>query len=91
MTSPIPPPWPTGLLKGSVRVLRLVALGTASAILFGAALGALIGATSLDPLGWVLGGAGFGAVGGPVFGVVESLVIPAGTARTGWLSTARSK
>lgn len=85
MTSPIPPPSPTGL----VRVLRHAALGTASAILFGAVLGALIGICGrLDPgnvFGWMLCGAAFGAVGGPVFGVVEALVIPAGTGRTGWL------
>ena len=90
MTSPIPPPSSTGLPRRSVRVLRRAALGTASAILFGAALGALVGATywiryRQDPLGWVLGGAVFGAVGGPIFGVVEALVIPAGTGRTGWL------
>ena len=89
MTSSIPPPSPTGLL----RVLRHAALGTASAILFGAVLGALIGTFhwicgQLDPgnvFGWMLGGAVFGAIGGPVFGVVEALVIPAGTGRTGWL------
>ena len=89
MTSPITSPLPTGL----VRVLRHAALGTASAILFGAVLGALIGTFywicgRLDPgnvFGWMLCGAAFGAVGGPVFGVVEALVIPAGTGRTGWL------
>jgi hypothetical protein len=53
MTSPIPPPSPTGLL----RVFRHAALGTASAILFGAALGALIGATYWILFGWMLCGA----------------------------------
>ncbi len=53
MTSPITPPSPTGLL----RVLRHAALGTASAILFGAAFGALIGATYWILFGWMLCGA----------------------------------
>jgi len=53
MTSPITPPSPTGLL----RVLRHSALGTASAILFGAAFGALIGATYWILFGWMLCGA----------------------------------
>ena len=49
MTSPIAPPPPTGL----VRVLHS-ALVTASAALFGAALGALIGATYWILYGWML-------------------------------------
>jgi hypothetical protein len=84
MTEPTHSFSPTEVRRASSWVLRRAALGTAAAIIFGAALGALIGSISPDPLGWMLGGAGFGAIGGPVFGLVEALVIPAGTSRTGW-------
>ena len=50
MTSPIAPPSPIGLL----RFLRQAALGTASAILFGASLGALISAAFWILYGWML-------------------------------------
>ena len=82
MTSPIPPPPPTGL----VRVLH-AALGTASAALFGASLGALISAAYWILYGWMLckvalalgftvpaeledslGWARFGALPGAIFG-----------------------
>ena len=67
-----------------VRILRRAALGAAGATLYGIGLGVLLGGLSLDPLGWVLGGAAFGAIGGPIFGVAETLFIPAGTRREGW-------
>ena len=83
MAEPTHPLSPTEVRRASSWVLRRAVLDTATAIIFGAVLGALIGSISPDPLGWVLGGAGFGAIGGPVFGLVEALVIPAGTGRAG--------
>jgi hypothetical protein len=51
MTEPTHSFSPTEVRRASSWVLRRTALGTATAIIFGAALGVLIGSISPDPLG----------------------------------------
>ena len=72
------------------RSVRRALLGMAAAVLYGATFGALIGATSPDPVDWVIGGVMFGAIGGPSFGLLVGRAIPARSPRAGRTRRARA-